>query len=236
MSASAATVPAGLELLDHLCRVAAVASPAASGLLSTATSGLLGRGWLPSLDSLIDTTAETLDIAPADLRAELPWLCDTGLLDLHENRVIALGCVFSTRPTGLTLTLDDKHAVDLLGPLAALAATIALQHAGQIRGRCALSADVTLRLGADAAGVHTRDPDGVALFFPAWRAGARPTEAMAAGVFMRDDDALAAWQIEHGDPAGLPVLSMFFPLAAADLGGALGRALAPLFSHLPNFD
>ncbi len=233
---TAAAVPAGLELLEHLCRVAANASPAARGLVSTATSGLLGRGWLPSVDSLIETTAHTLDIAPHDLRAELPWLQQSGLLETAENRVISLGCLFATRKTDLTLVLDDKHEVSLLGPLAALAAPIALQHAGVIRGRCALNASVSLRLSADEEGVHTRDPEGVALFLPAWLAVGTPTSAMAAGVFFADDDALADWQTQNGDPAGMPIVSMFFAMAASDLGGKLGQALAPLFSHLPDFD
>ncbi len=236
MSAEPAAVPPGLEVLGHLCRVAAAASPAARGLLSTATSGLLGRGWLPSLDSLLETTSHTLDIAPDLLRAELPCLRASGLLEISENRVMSIGCLFSTRKTGLTLTLDHKHAVDLLGPLAALAAPIALAHAGAIRGHCAQAPDVQLRLMADEEGIHSREPDGVALFLPAWQPGQKPTEVMAAGVFLADDAALADWQAQHGEPAGMPVLSMFFALAAGDLGGQLGRALAPLFSHLPDFD
>ncbi len=236
MSASAAAVPVGLELLDHLCRVAAAASPAARGLISTATSGLLGRGWLPSVDSLIETTSHSLDIAPADLRAELPWLQETGLLEIADNRVLSLGCLFATRKTGLTLALDEKHAVDLLGPLAALAAPIALQHAGEIRGRCAQSPDIAFQLLADEEGVHSRDPASVALFLPAWQPGQRPTQVMAAGVFLADDDALSDWQSRHGEPQGMPVLGMFFAMAAGDLGAKLGAALAPLFNHLPDFD
>lgn len=236
MSASAAAVPAGLELLDHLSRVATAASPAARGLLSTATSGLLGRGWLPSLDSLIESTSHALDIAPADLRAELPWLQQSGLLELADNRVVSIGCLFTTRKTGLTLTLDEKHTVALLGPLAALAAPIALAHAGEIHGCCALWPETSLRLMADAEGVHSRDPDGVALFLPQWLPGQTPVEVMAAGVFLTDDDALSQWQSDHGEPSGMPVLGMFFAMAANDLGGKLGQALAPLFSHLPDFD
>ncbi len=234
MSAVVTAVPAGLEVLEHLCRVAAAASPAARGLLSTATSGLIGRGWLPSLDSLIETTSHTLDIPTADLRAELPWLQASGLLEIADSKVISLGCLFTTRKTALTLVLDDRHAIHLLGPLAALAAPIALAHAGEVRGKCALA--VPLRLLADAEGVHTRDPDGLALFLPAQQPGQTLPEVMAAGVFLADDDALAAWQAQHGEPAGMPVLAMFFAMAAGDLGGKLGRALAPLFSHLPDFD
>jgi hypothetical protein len=126
--------------------------------------------------------------------------------------------------------------VNVLGPLAALAAPIALQHAGEIRGHCAEDPQAALRLIADEEGVHTRDPDGVALFLPAWSPGQSPTEVMSAGVFLADDDALAAWQAAHHEPAGMPVVSMFFAMATADLGVKLGMALAPLFSHLPDFD
>ena len=149
---------------------------------------------------------------------------------------MSLGGLFSTSKTGLTLTVEDRHPVDLLGPLAALAAPVALHCAGEMRGRCALTPETSWQLQADEAGIHTRHPASLALFLPAWQPGMRPAEVMASGVFLQDDEALAEWQSQHGEPPGMPVLAMLFAMAAAEIGTQLGGALSPLFSELPNFD
>ena len=235
MPPSAAKVPPGLEVLARLHAVLAVASPAARGLLSTATAGLLGRGWLQRPESLVAATAHNLDLDEAAIAAELPWLTESGLLDVQGDRVVSVACLFSARPTGLTLTIAGRHPVDLLGPLAALAVTAALEARGEIRVRNTAGA-LPFHLTCDEMGVHAREPDTLALFLPSLPGGASSVAAMAAGQFFADDEALAQWQTDHGDPPGMPVPSMLFGMAAADLGAPLGRALAPVLSHLPDFD
>lgn len=229
-------VPPGLELLQHLKQVAGEASPAARGLLSMATSGLIGRGWLPSLDALLASTAHTLDIPESSLRDTLPWLQERGLLELSDQRILSVGCLFSTKPTPLTLTLADRHEVYLLGPLAALTAPVALQLTGEIRSHCQIFPQIRLRLACDGEGVHTRDPQTLSLFLPAWQPGEAAPSIMARGVLVRDEEALETWQAQHGDPQGMPVTGLLFAMAASDLGVQLGHAMAGLFTELPDFD
>ena len=73
------------------------------------------------------------------------------------------------------------------------------------------------------------------MFLPAWDGSISPAEAAAGGGLFADDDALGAWQGSHGDPDGMPLTSMFFPMAATDLGDKLGRALESMLDHVANF-
>ena len=228
--------PPGLELLRYWCRVGARTDETCHKLLSYMVSGLVGRGWVQTIDKILDSAVDTLDEPRPRLERALYQLVQADLVVLDGLKVLAMAGLFSTRPTGCVLAVQGDHTVHLLGPMAALAATVALRRTGEVRATCKRDPKRRIVLGCDETGVHTREPEGVCLFLPAWDGVRAPSFAMAEGGLFADDDALGHWQEEHGDPPGMPVASQMFPMAAADLGLQLGRGLEALLNHLPDFD
>jgi len=228
--------PPGLELLRYWCGAADRTDEVCHKLLSYMVSGLVGRGWLQTIDKSLDAAADTLDEPRSRLERALYQLVQADLVAMDGQKVLALAGLFSTRPTGCLLAVDGDHSVHLLGPMAALAATVALRRTGEVRATCQRDPKRRILLRCDDTGVHSREPEGVCLFLPAWDGARAPSFAMTEGGLFADDDALGRWQEDHGDPPGMPLASQMFPMAAADLGGQLGRGLEALLNHLPDFD
>ncbi len=226
--------PPGLELARHLQRVAPATGDMARKLLSWLASSLVRRGWIQSIDKCLDLAAEQTDLDRGKLAAALDELVHAGLVELDGTRVASISGLLSTRPTGVDFVTADGHTVHLLGPLAALAAAQALQQAGEIRATCLVTGK-RLVLGCDTAGIASRDPETICVFLPAWEPGMALTAWAALGGFFADDEALGQWQEDKADPAGMPMTSFLFPMAATDLGASLGKALEDVLNHLPDF-
>ena len=228
--------PPGLELQRYWRRTAGTTSVPARALLSHLAAGLVSRGWIQPVDKLLDSAAETLSEPRAVLRGALDELIASDLLTLADDgqRVLTLGGLLSTRPTGLLFYVDHDHTAHLVGPLAGLAVAQAMQLKGEVRATCPVTKQ-KLVLSCDTAGIDSRNPETIALFLPAWDGAVRPTVAMAGGGFFADDESLGRWQEDNGDPAGMPLASFMFPMAATDLGQELGAALEAVLGHLPDF-
>lgn len=226
----------GLQLVAHWRALAAEAGDDARSLLSFAVSGLITRGWVANLEGTLNAAAEGLDMPVDRVSAAAHWLQDTGLLQVEEGRVSTLAGIFSTGRTGATFFMTDDQHVHLVGPLAALAVSRALARSGEVLADCDHSEPAQrLRLECDESGVHSRDPHTICAFLPNWDGEAHPVEAMMGGGLFVDDDALAAWQEGRGDPDGMPLMSMMFPMAATELGSQLGEALDSLLDRFANF-
>ncbi len=228
--------PPGLELVRHWCHVAAQTTESQRFLLSHLASGLVGRGWLHPLDKLRESAADALGEPVDRVQADLDALIALDLVTVQDGKVTTVGALLAARSTGIDFVLDAQHAVHLVGPLAALAAAVALHRKGEVRGVCTGDGTTRLVLVCDASGIYERRPESIGLFLPAWDGQSSPAAQSAGGGLFRDDDALGRWQEQHGDPPGMPVASFLFPMAAAELGEELGRGLAPLFDRLPDYD
>lgn len=233
----------GLQLIAWYTWVAAELNEDQRTLLSYAVSRLVNRGWLSPLPKLMGAAAESLGISKERLDAALSVLQGHGLIAADGDRITSLAGVISTSKTSITYFLGEDHAtpVSLVGPLAALGIAHGLNRGGEVVARCAggpkdgddKAPRVTLI--CDESGIHSRDPESVALFLPSWDGTDGPAAGVAGGGLFLDDDALAAWQTEHDDPDGMPVTSMIFPMATTDLGAKLGKALESMFDHVANF-
>lgn len=233
--ASLRNEPPGLELVRYWQTAAGSIGVPARALLSMLASSLLARGWLHPLDKTLESAHETLGEPVDALRKALDELVAVDLVGLDGDRITTVAGLLSTRPTGLDFRIDAAHEVHLTGPLAALAVARALQKPGEIRG--VSSADKSrVVLVCDESGVTSRDPETICMFLPSWDGTERPSALMAAGGLFADDEQLGKWQEDKGDPPGMPLPSMLFPMAAVDLGAQLGSALEPVLSHLPDFD
>lgn len=228
--------PPGLEIAAYWQSVAQATTDPQRRLLSYMVAALLARGWMLTVDRVVESAAETLGEEPAQVQAELDALVALDLVTLDGNKILALAGLLTTRPGALVFKYDAQHEVGLVGPLAALAVGRALQKTGTVRATCGDDKASKLSLDVDKDGVANRDPDCVCMFLPAWNGEASPTAATAGGVLLRDDDALGRWQEGAGDPDGMPLTSLFFPMAAADLAGQVGAALESVLNHLPDFD
>ncbi|MBM4341831.1 MAG: hypothetical protein FJ100_00435 [Deltaproteobacteria bacterium] len=228
--------PAGLEIATYWQSVAQATTDPQRRLLSYMVAALLARGWMLPVDRVLESAAETLGEAPAQVQAEFDALVALDLVTLDGPKIATLAGLLTTRPGSLVFKYDSQHEVGLVGPLAALAVGRALQKTGAVRASCAEDKAIKLTLQVDKDGVASRDPDGICAFLPAWNGQLVPTEATAGGVLLRDDDALGRWQESAGEPDGMPLTSLFFPMAAADLAGQVGAALESVLNHLPDFD
>lgn len=226
--------PPGLELAGHLQRVCPATGDTARKLLSWLASNLVRRGWVQAVDKSLDAAAEQTDLHREKLQAALDELVKAGLVELDGTRIASVAGLLSTRPTGVDFVMADGHTVHLLGPLAALAAAQALQQAGEIRTNCLVTGK-RLVLGCDSAGIASRDPETICVFLPAWDGVLALGTWAAMGGFFADDEALGRWQEDKADPAGMPLTSFMFPMAATELGASLGKALEDTLNHLPDF-
>lgn len=229
--------PPGLELVRYWRRTAEASSESANVLLSYLASNLLQRGWIQPADKVLDAAVETLNEPRDKLQAAWNELVASDLvkLDTDGQRVTTIAGILATRPTGLLYYLDIEHQVHLSGPLAGLAVAQALQKKGEVRAACAHDKGKRLAMGCDTSGIFSRKPESIAMFLPAWDGTTSAAAAMAGGGFFADDDALGLWQEGKGDPAGMPLASFMFPMAATDLGQELGAALERILNHLPDF-
>lgn len=227
--------PPGLELARHLQRQAPTLSEPARKLLSWLASSLVRRGWVQAVDKALEAAEEPTELARPALQGALDELVAAGLVELDGTRIATIAGLLSTRPTGVDFAMADGHSVHLLGPLAALAAAQALQQSGEIRATCPVTGQ-RLALGCDTSGIASRNPETICVFLPAWDGQAALATMAAAGGFFADDDALGRWQEDKGDPAGMPMTSFLFPMAAVELGQSLGAALEGTLNHLPDFN
>ncbi|MCB9739423.1 MAG: hypothetical protein H6747_09150 [Deltaproteobacteria bacterium] len=225
----------GLEPVAWLLQAAREAPEPGRILLSQAASSLVTRGWLPSLDSLIDLAAEHGGVAAAEIHASVPALAGLGLIVVDDGKVLEFAGTFTTRAGTLRYEIAEGGNVHLIGPIAALAVPRGLGRPGRIVGVCAGGGGDAFRLDCDETGIHTRSPETVAMFLPRWDGAMAPGAAISAGALFADDDALSDWQEQSGDPDGMPLASFMFPMATNDLGPQLGAALESLLDRLANF-
>lgn len=226
--------PPGLELSRNYQRVAEGISDPARKLLSWMASSLVRRGWLQPIDKSLEAAAEMTEMTQEALKSALDELMAAGLVELDGARIATVAGLLSTRPTGIDFVMSVEHTVHVLGPMAALAVAIALQKSGEIRSQCPVTGK-RLVLVCDVSGVASRDPETICAFVGAWDGSSpRALSALAGGLFA-DDDALGKWQEDKADPAGMPMASFLFPMAATDLGLALGKALEATLNHLPDY-
>ncbi len=235
-AAAVKAAPPGLQLAAWLDHVAATLSEEARSLLSYAVSGLVSRGWVSSSDSLLDSAVEAVGEERAKLAAALGELESCGMVQLDAGKFVTLAAVLSTRKTAIAYFMDDEHRVFLTGPMAALAIAQGLGRGGEIFADCTVSDPPRrLKLVCDTHGIHTREPDTIALFLPHWDGDTHPAAAMAGGGIFADDDALSAWQEAHPDADGMPLSSFMFPMAATDLGARTGKALEAVLDRFGAF-
>ena len=233
----------GLQLISWYTWVASQLDEDQRTLLSFAVSSLVNRGWLSPLTKLAETAVESLGLSEERVMTALMVLEDHGLLETEDDRIVSLAAVISTTKTDVTYFLGEDHAtpISLVGPIAALGIARALNRGGELVAKCSGTqgdeekASDRVTLLCDESGIHSRKPESVALFLPSWDGTTSPASAVARGGLFVDDDALPQWQTEHDDPDGMPLTSMFFPMAATDLGDKLGKALESMFDHVANF-
>lgn len=218
--------PPGLQLAAWLDHVAETLSEEARALLSYVVSGLVSRGWVSSASSVLDAAVEAVGEDRAKLTRALDELQSAGMVQIEDDKFITLAAVLCTNRTSIAYFMDEDHRVYLTGPMAALAVARGLGRSGEIMADCTGSEPARrVRLVCDETGIHTRDPDTIALFLPHWSGDTHPVDAMGGGGIFVDDGALAAWQEAHADVDGLPLSSFMFPMAATDLGARTGKAL-----------
>ncbi len=228
----------GLEAAEWLIAAASQATPAGRLLLSKAAASLVNRGWISSTDAVVEQVAAHADLTVECLRDEVEQLTRSGLLSVVDGKIVDIAACLSARPTLWRFHSDGHAAVHLVGPLAALGVARGLGRPGTVRGRCSGGGDgaTAVELHCDSQGVHSRAPETLAMFLPAWPGATDPSEAIAAGRIFADDDALSRWQAEAAEPPGLPLPSYVFPFAATDLGDRLGAAFESLFDALAIHD
>ncbi len=224
----------GLELAEFFQRVASQTSDPARKLLSFLTSSLARRGWVHPIDKMIEAAQEATELPLAVISAAQDELVAAHLLELDGQRIVSLAGLFATRATGLDFVLDGEHALHLTGALSALAASIALQLPGTVRGQCPVT-QARLELCCDVSGIASREPETICCFLPAWNGQGSAAAAAAVGFLFADDEALGKWQEDNGDPPGMPMTSFLFPMGATELGQQLGTALEQTLNHLPDF-
>lgn len=227
--------PPGLEIAHYWRRTATTLTDPSRRLLSYLVSSLLSRGWLGSVENLLDAAADNLHEPRAQVAAEFESLTALDLISVEAGKITQLAGLLSTKPTGITFKFDQQTEVHLLGPLAALAVSHALQKAGVIRAKCGDDPAQRIELTCDVTGIASRSPETVALFLPAWDGEGPPAQAARGGGLFRSDEALDAWQQREGSPQGMPIASMLFPMASVDLGADLGSTLEAALNHLPDF-
>ncbi|MSQ81983.1 MAG: hypothetical protein EXR77_03580 [Myxococcales bacterium] len=226
----------GLEIAAYWQAIAESTTDSQRRLLSYMVSALLARGWMQPLERVLESAEQTLGESPEDLKRDCDALVAFDLLTVDGSKVTGLAGLISTKPTGLVFKFGGQTEVALLGPLAALAVGRALQKNGEVRAVCAEDRTTKLLLKCDNQGVEDRDPNEICAFFPAWDGESSPTHATASAVLLRDDEALGRWQEKAGEPDGMPLSALFFPMAAADLAMQVGAALETVLNHLPDFD
>jgi len=230
------TAPPGLEIARYWQYVAATLPERDAALLSHAVKGLISRGWIHPLEKLIETSAEHLGESVEALHTAADDLRRLGLVSIADDgRISAIAGLFSTDPTDISYVMAGDMKVYLLGPLAALAVGRALGRSGEVRARPTDGGDVRIVLGCDESGIHSRDPDAICLFLPAWDGATSPHDATRGGGLFADDDGLFAWQEAHPDIEGMPLASMMFAMAATELGRDLGDALDSILHKIGNY-
>lgn len=227
--------PPGLEIAHYWRRTAVTLSDPSRRLLSYLVSSLVSRGWLGSVEPLLDAAADNLHEPRAQIAGEFESLTALDLIGVESGKITQLAGLLSTKPTGITFKFDQQTEVHLLGPLAALAVAHALQKAGVIRAKCSEDAAQKVELICDVAGIASRSPETVAMFLPAWDGELPPSQAARGGGLFASDEALDRWQQRQGSPLGMPIASMLFPMASVDLGADLGSTLEAVLNHLPDF-
>ncbi len=229
----------GLQLVAFLSWAAEHLDEDQRTLLSYAASSLVNRGWLSPLPKLLEAASDSLGIAPERLGLAQQALADLGLFEVDGERIVSIAAVLATGKTDITYHVKDDHEerVQLTGPLAALGIARGLSRPGEVVAKCRGTDETKTRvtLVCDVSGVHSRKPESVAMFLPDWKGDTPPSAALRGGGLFLDDDALAEWQTRHDDPDGMPLTSMFFPMAATDLGDKLGTALESMLDHVANF-
>lgn len=226
----------GLQLVAYWTDVAEKLGEDARSLLSFLVSGLISRGWLKPFDGSMEAAVEGLDFEPARAQAAAEELIAVGLMQVADGRITTLAGIFSTTPTQTTYFMGEDQSIHLLGGLGALSVSKALGRPGEVLADCGFSdPKIRLKLVCDASGVHSRSPDTVCTFLPHWDGECHPADALAGGGLFADDDALYNWQERVGEPEGMPLPSMMFPMAATELGAQLGKALESCLDRFANF-
>ncbi|GEM_PF-3156712 len=228
--------PPGLQLAAWFDHVSQTLSEPARALLSYAVSGLVSRGWVSSVDKLLESAVESVGESHEKMKAAFDELESCGMVQTENGRFVTLAAVLSMKKTNISYFMDGDHQVHLLGPLAALAVPQGLSRSGEMMADCAQSEpSKRLKLVCDESGVHSREPDTIAMFLAHWDGTSHPADAMAAGGLFVDDDALAAWQDKHADVDGMPLSSFMFPMAATDLGARTGKALEAVLDRFGSY-
>ncbi|MCO4762894.1 MAG: hypothetical protein KC502_15370 [Myxococcales bacterium] len=228
----------GLQVVAWFSWVAEQLNEDQRTLLSYAVTNLVNRGWLSPLPKLLPAAVDALGLSEDRVNAAWAVLLEHGLIEVDGDRVVTLAAVLATGKSDVNYFIGDdlSDKVALVGPLAALGIARALNRAGEVSAKCSGSTEkARVSLICDENGVHSRKPESVALFLPSWDGTTPPSAAVAGGGLFLDDDALAQWQTTHDDPDGMPLTSMFFPMAVNDLGERLGKALESMFDHVANF-
>ncbi len=232
----------GLEPVEWLIYAASAVSEPGRVLLSQAASSLVTRGWLPPLDNLVDIASEHGGIARSDLHASVAELVSLGLLELEDGKITEFAGTFTTRVgtnrprADLRYLVEGDGEVHLIGPMSILGVARGLGRSGRVVGSCAVGGSAAaITLHCDESGIHSREPDTVAMFLPKWDGAGSLGAAIAGSALFASDDALAAWQEAAGAPDGMPLASFMFPIAATDLGHRLGASLETMLDRLANF-
>ncbi len=228
--------PPGLQLAAWFDHVAATLSEDARTLLSYAVSGLVARGWVSSAEKLLESAVDAIGEDHAKLKAALDELEKAGMVRIEDGKFTSLAAVLSLRKSNISYFMNEDAQVDLLGPLAALAVAKGLGRSGDVMVNCAVSdPPKRLKLSCDDTGVHSREPDTIAMFLPHWDGTTHPADAITAGGLFVDDEALAKWQENNPDIDGMPLSSFMFPMAATDLGAQTGAALEAVLDRFGVF-
>ena len=227
--------PPGLEIAHYWRRTVITLSDPSRRLLSYLVSSLLSRGWLGSVEPLLDAAADNLHESRADIASEFESLAALDLIGVEGGKITQLAGLLSIKTTGITFKFDNQTEVNLLGPLAALAVAQALQKSGVVRAKCGGDSSQKIELTCDVTGIVSRSPETVALFLPAWDGELPPGQAARGGGLFCSDEALDQWQNSQDNPNGMPIASMLFPMASVDLGADLGSTLEAALNHLPDF-
>jgi len=233
--ASIRKAPPGLEVARFWREAADLTPDSGRRLLSYVAAAFLARGWLQSVDRVLDSAAETLGESADQVRADLDALAALDLLYIEGGKFVTIAGLLSTRPTGIVFKFDAQHEVALAGPLAAVAASRALHRAGSIRALCSHDHSTRIELTCDPTGITERDPEQATLFLPSWSGGEPPSAAAKGGLF-GSDEALDRWQVAAGNPDGMPVNSFLFGMAVGNLADEVGAPLEAVLNHLPDFD
>ncbi|MFT7622907.1 MAG: hypothetical protein ACI9WU_002082 [Myxococcota bacterium] len=212
-----------MKLVQHYAAAAEASTELDHELLQHLVAAGTARGWFPTISALRTRFAEHESEEAVD--ASLERLHAHQLLTSSNGRVrIVVGGITHQKGPIRAQTEADNQTFYLSSALDVLTIAPTLQKAVVVTSECPVT-QTMLELQLDAQGqVTSATPGPVAAFVPDWPGGSIYEALGQQGRLLANDEALATWTAQHGDPDGLSLTT--------DTVASLGSELAHLLSAL----